>query len=37
VQRRYLSAESMALILSTASSEEPSLEQPQEVAELNPA
>jgi len=40
VQRRYLSAESMALILSAGWSEENSLEQQhhqQEVAELNAA
>jgi len=39
VQRRYLSAESMALILSAVRSEELSLEQQhhEEVAELNPA
>jgi transposase-like protein len=40
VQRRYLSVESMSLILSAAWSEENSLEQQhnhQEVAELNPA
>jgi putative transposase len=38
VQRRYLSAESMALILSAGSTEENSLEQQQkEVAELNAA
>jgi hypothetical protein len=41
VQRRYLSAESMQLILSAGWTEENSLEQQhqhqQEVAELNPA
>ena len=39
VQRRYLSAVSMALILSAGSTEENSLEQqhPQEAAELTPA